>query len=108
MKLIKDTLIEGEVYKKGAEYSIREALKKFRRPIGLGPSLSIIGFGMNPNGNHVVKVELPGGKKTSIQTNNPLLSYIHSVLKGKPSEVESYTDWEQVKYEVEAYISNYL
>lgn len=82
---------------------VKEAVKKFKKPIGVNPGLSILGFGMDTNGNHVVSLELAGGKKKTVQTNQNL-PITHKELKGNPSDVEKDADWTKVKKEIEAYV----
>lgn len=101
---IEEESVEESVEEK--EQPLEEALKKFKKAKDLGPSLSVIGYGFNPNGNHVVRVELPGGKKKSIQTGQAL-PIAGKELRGKPSDVEKEANWDKIKKEIEDYIKKY-
>jgi len=80
-----------------------EALKKFKKPYDVNRGLSIIGYGMTPNGNHVVRVELLGGKKKSIQTNTSGLDFTHKTLVGKVKDISD-SDLEKAGKEIADYI----
>lgn len=67
--------------------------------------IKLISYGMSPNGNHTVTIELPSGKKKSIQTNSPALNTVHSYLRGKFRDIDK-KDLEKIGKELLDYSKN--
>jgi len=82
------TLRENYINIEREEKEMKEASRRtVTPPYEFGNGISLVSYGMSPNGNHTVTIELRNGQKKSIQTNHPELTTTHRTLVGTWKEI---------------------
>lgn len=68
--------------------SILKEIKRRKVDHKFDNGITLVSYGMNPNGNHTITIIDDTGKKKSIQTNTPGLDLVHRSLRGKFKDID--------------------